>query len=230
MNYLNSLLQHHMPAKQRVGVNSTPRISQIYDAINSTLAVKDSQIKLPPEFYDMTARRVINMIAYDEEFGPFHENEEYRTLGIGALLGDIVERMTQKVEANSLNPGMRFAIYGGHDSTLIGILASLGILEDNSRIWPPYSSNVAIELFQLKEAESNSQKPVRSISSITATSIGRTQTTELSSLQKQNMNGYYVRIRYNDQPMIIPGCRPTTKHLNGDRFFCTLVSDFHLYA
>ena len=36
------------------------------------------------------------------------------------------------------------------------------------------------------------------------------------------LDSYYVRIRYNDVPVQIPGCRTKGNHLSGDRSFCTL--------
>jgi len=47
---------------------------------------------------------------------------------------------------------------------------------------------------------------------------------ELSPQQKQKMEGYYVRLRYNDEVMKVPGCRPQGKHLEGDDSFCTLTA------
>ncbi|EQK97655.1 histidine acid phosphatase [Ophiocordyceps sinensis CO18] len=39
---------------------------------------------------------------------------------------------------------------------------------------------------------------------------------------RQVLQGYYVRIRYNDAPVTVPGCRAPGKHLDGDESFCTL--------
>ncbi|KAI9668643.1 MAG: hypothetical protein M1831_001082 [Alyxoria varia] len=36
------------------------------------------------------------------------------------------------------------------------------------------------------------------------------------------LDSYYVRIRYNDVPVQIPGCKIKGNHLSGDRSFCTL--------
>jgi acid phosphatase len=33
---------------------------------------------------------------------------------------------------------------------------------------------------------------------------------------------YYVRVRYNDKIMQVPGCKAEGKHLEGDTTFCTL--------
>lgn len=54
-------------------------------------------------------------------------------------------------------------------------------------------------------------------------SIGRKAMAELTEEQRQKMDGYYVRLRYNDRIMQVPGCKAEGKHLDGDTSFCTLV-------
>ena len=223
MDFLNDRLRRHMPSQQRVAVDSEPRISGIYDASNSTLGAKDSDIKLPAEFYDPTVRSILDKIAFEEEFVPFQENKEYRTLGIGALLGDIVERMTQCIDAPQSEQRLRMNFSGGHDSTIMGILGSYGALEGEHRVWPPYSSSVAIEVFRAKRDKSEKGRPTSKASTREKLIIGRTSTTELSAAQKQSMEGYFVRMRYNDRPLTLPGCKAVRKHLEGDESFCTLV-------
>ena len=53
--------------------------------------------------------------------------------------------------------------------------------------------------------------------------ISRRPVTELSPSEKQKMDGFFVRVRYNDRPIMVPGCRPPGKHWQGDESFCTLV-------
>lgn len=53
--------------------------------------------------------------------------------------------------------------------------------------------------------------------------IGRTPMSELSEAKKDKLDGYYVRLRYNDEVVTVPGCKPAGKHLEGDESFCTLV-------
>jgi len=36
------------------------------------------------------------------------------------------------------------------------------------------------------------------------------------------LNDYYVRVRYNDKVMQVPGCVPEGKHFEGDTTLCTL--------
>ncbi|PSN74223.1 phosphoglycerate mutase-like protein [Corynespora cassiicola Philippines] len=52
--------------------------------------------------------------------------------------------------------------------------------------------------------------------------IARKPLTDLTPQQKDSLKDYYVRIRYNDRVMQVPGCVPQGKHLDGDTTFCTL--------
>ncbi|CAI4218000.1 unnamed protein product [Parascedosporium putredinis] len=40
--------------------------------------------------------------------------------------------------------------------------------------------------------------------------------------EQEALDGWYVRIRYNDEPIVLPGCRKSGNHLDGDVSFCTL--------
>ena len=52
--------------------------------------------------------------------------------------------------------------------------------------------------------------------------IARKPLTGLSQAQRDQLSDYYVRVRYNDKVMQIPGCKVEGKHLPGDTTFCTL--------
>lgn len=254
-----------MPDKAPVKVDSHPRLSGIMDTINSTLA-HGPGTRLPASFYDPEARVIIDKIGLEEWFSGFKENREYRTVGIGALAGDIVARMVGSVEKSS-NDGLlevggvdgklgagrggrkdiKFAMSGCHDTTLAALLSSLGCFDGEK--WPPYTSAIAFELFKkagsegvltdgekLEEAVTASasrkrnQHPLRKLfgtggkSKLATEGISRKPTDELTATERERLKGHYVRIRYNDRPMTVPGCRLPGKHLEGDESFCTLVS------
>ena len=232
MDHLNALFQKWMPFQRRVAVDSTPRLHGIWDTINSTLATPGPPTHLPPEFYDTRAREIIDRVVTEEEYAGFKESNEYRTVGIGALLGEVVQRMisssarskeiqTSRREkeqeqeggdtANDLpgrNRSPKIALFGCHDSTLAAILASLGALEGENNTWPSYTSSLAIELF--RENSDSLQHEHHHPPSPPATSAPQ----------------HYVRLRYNDSPVTIPGCRTPGRHLSGDESFCILVSTF----
>lgn len=165
MKYLSKLFGKWMPEKdKKVAVDSKPRLSGIYDTINSTLA-HDLQTRLPDEFYDSRGRKIIDKICVEEWFSGYKESQEYRALGIGRLMGEIVARMIKNVESTYKEESSRsnywdkfvgkekgekntlkFALSGCHDTTLAAILGSLGTMKNKA--WPPFTSHIAIELFQ----------------------------------------------------------------------------------
>ncbi|KAI0969238.1 histidine phosphatase superfamily [Xylaria arbuscula] len=274
MAYLNKLYGKWMPeASPRVAVDGRPRLSGIMDTINSTLA-HGPETRLPKEFYDPKGRDIIEKIAVDEWFSGYKESQEYRTLGVGGLLGDVVGRMVGSAEhsradgeyevgrapskkragdAEETTP-IRFGLSGCHDTTLAGVLASLGAFESNK--WPPYTSHIAIEMFCKSNdtsktagtSEANVPPPAstgpdttkpspswftslffwtsssgsRAVPGAPPPGIGRKQTEQLTSNEKAKLQDYYVRLRYNDEVVTIPGCRENGNHLEGDESFCTL--------
>jgi acid phosphatase len=281
MDYLTKTIGKWMPPESpRVAVDSRPRLSGIMDTINSTLA-HGSETRLPNAFYDPKARKIIEKIGVEEWFAGYKESTEYRALGIGGLLGDVVSRMVgsaerstadgeyevaRTLESGSLREGrgatpIRFGLSGCHDTTLAAVLASLGAFDTDK--WPPYTSHIAIEMFR-KADDARSQnaslhsdsnpdaqgKPTIPPTTKTSTDgrsstwlswlssrfsgprtepgapppgIGRKRTSELTDEEKTKLEGYYVRLRYNDEVITVPGCRAPGKHLEGDESFCTLV-------
>ena len=223
------------------------------DTVNATLA-HGPETKLPEEFYDEKARRITEKIGVEEWFSGYKESREYRMLGIGGLMGDIVARMVGSAERttadgeyellkkplqDSYTP-IRFGMSGCHDTTLAGVLASLGAFDRDE--WPPFTSHIAIELFK-REANPDALEAAKNAGSAAKTSwlgsffparspvgkpppgIGRKPTEQLTPEEKQKLDGYYVRIRYNDEPVTVPGCKKVGNHLDGDETFCTLVSN-----
>ena len=264
MEYLNKLISRWMPeSSKRVAVDSHPRLSGIMDTINSTLA-HGPETRLPSEFYDDKGRAIIEKIGVEEWFSGYQESEEYRALGIGGLMGDLVERMVGSVEKNnndgqgeieSLGSGkgsktaVKLGLHGCHDTTLAAVLASLGAFDGEP--WPPYTSHIAVELFHSSKSQQvrvstteNVSRPesvvafeskkgwlgiifggksAEKINDI-APGIARKKIDQISAVDRARLDGYFVRIRYNDKVMSVPGCKPAGKHLDGDESFCTLVS------
>jgi acid phosphatase len=118
------------------------------------------------------------------------------------------------------------------------VLSSLGAFDREE--WPPFTSHVAIEMFRRAEREKDSEvKPVvpakrtwwgglvsPALSAGTPPpGIGRKRTEEFSAEERRMLEGYFVRIRYNDEVVTVPGCRTVGNHLEGDESFCTLVSE-----
>jgi acid phosphatase len=265
MAYVDRTMGKWMPEDSpRVAVDSRPRLIGIMDTINATRA-HGPQTKLPSEFYDEKALGIIEKIGVEEWYAGYGESREYRMLGIGGLMGDLVARMVGSVEASSADGNyelpaksasktapIRFGMSGCHDTTLSAVLSSLGAF---SGTWPPFTSHIAIELFREPDlplpTEKEAPKTVSGATGTTTSSsssivswfgqlfggsgtgvkagtpppgIGRKPTEALSVAEKEKLEGYFVRLRYNDEPVTIPGCRAPGKHLDGDESFCTLVS------
>lgn len=252
MDYLNLLISKWMPdSSPRVAVDSHPRLSGIMDTVSSTLA-HGPETRLPSAFYDAKARDIIDRIGTEEWFSGYKENKEYRKLGIGALVGDIVSRMVGSAAGNGNNgllevagsggdlrkgrgdeSGIRFAMSGCHDTTLAAVLSSLGAFDGEK--WPPYTSHIAVELFRDESVKVHpplpaepalrqsfwgaSKKPTKP-----ASTLMRKPVQDLTADEKAKLQGYFVRLRYNDRPMTIPGCKLPGNHLEGNETFCTLVS------
>ncbi|KAK4106847.1 acid phosphatase-like protein [Parathielavia hyrcaniae] len=250
VEYLNEVYGKWMPAGSRVAVDSRPRLSGIMDTVNATLA-HGPETRLPSEFYDERASEIMQRISVDEWFAGYKESREYRMLGMGGLLGDIVGRMVGSVEPQTTTGGsssdgahtltkrtgqedhsarIRFGLSGCHDTTLAGVLASLGAYDTHR--WPPFTSHVAFELFRESTIPPPPEEPVKSASwwaslfgaAAVPANIGRRPTTELTVGEKKKLDGYYVRIRYNDEPVTVPACKLPGNHLEGDVSFCTLAA------
>lgn len=259
------------PSSPNVAVDSHPRLSGILDTVNSTLA-HGPETRLPSEFYDKKAINIATDIAVDEWFTGYKESREYRKLGIGAHMGDIVDRMVGVSlegawrntmlpidEANHGKP-FKFGLNGCHDTTLAGMLASLGAFEGEK--WPPYTSSIAFELFEKvsdaniepgkvleefqnpmsapsltkrpsdyfrfligrKPSASNNNNKDNTTPSAPASSVARVPLSSLPSSSREKLRTkHFVRIRYNDRPVQIPGCAAKPEnHLPGDPSFCTL--------
>lgn len=264
MDYLNSLISKWMPEdSKRVAVDSHPRLSGIMDTINSTLA-HGPKTRLPSKFYDTKGREIIDKIGVEEWFAGFKESREYRRVGIGSLVGDIVSRMVGNVERRggdalleiggedgNMGAGrggekeIKFAMSGCHDTTLAAVLSSLGAFDAEK--WPPYTSHIAIELFReetaprttpggedLREpvtastAHAQNPSPRSSIlgsfrkGNLASEGFARKPLEEFNADEKEKLKGFYVRMRYNDRPVTVPGCKLPGKHLEGDESFCTL--------
>ena len=70
------------------------------------------------------------------------ENETYRRLGVGPILGDVIDRFTY---ASTHKSPQKMALYGTHDTTVAAILAPLDVFDNR---WPYFTSNITFELFK----------------------------------------------------------------------------------
>lgn len=134
---------------------------------------------------------------------------------------------------------VKFAMSGCHDTTLAAALVSLGAFEGEN--WPPFTSHIAFEMFRKRSTVAITHAPpqlttqksqswwynifgsTKSTSDdLESDNIRRRPISDLKPSQRDELKDYYVRIRYNDKIMQVPGCKPNGKHLDGDTTFCTL--------
>ena len=262
MAYLNKLYSKWMPeTSKEVAVDGHPRLSGIMDTINSTLA-HGPDTRLPNEFYDEKGREILEKIGVEEWFQGYNESQEYRTVGIGALVGDVVSRMVGHIRnkggdglleiggrlgepsiGRGGEKGIKFAMSGCHDTTLAAMLSSLGAYD--TQRWPPYTSHLAVELFKKTNTQGQNLSETTHKASFWSSLFGkpievfkgaglaeneevavRKPVNNMSPDEKAKLDGYFVRLRFNDRPMTVPGCKLPGNHLEGDESFCTLVSTF----
>lgn len=235
--YINKKIGKWMPADSSViGVDSHPRLTGIMDTVNATLA-HGPATKLPKEFYDKKLVSDMDRICTEEWFAGYTMSNEYRQLGIGGLVGDLVQNMVKRTHDETF----KLSLNGCHDTTLAATLASLGAFDVEKDKWPPYTSSIAVELFKSHGATTptatspygavwpskektwwyslfSSPKPS------TGTSSTRKPLSEMSPTEQAQLDGYYVRLRYNDRPVTLPYCKIPGKHRPGDESFCTLTA------
>lgn len=85
---------------------------------------------------------------------------------------------------------------------------------------PPTPKSWWSSLFSF--SSSTTTNPNTPTTSLSPTGIARQPLSSLTPAQRESLQGYYVRIRYNDKIMQVPACKAPGKHLDGDESFCTL--------
>ncbi|KAJ1902017.1 hypothetical protein LPJ66_000341 [Kickxella alabastrina] len=72
-------------------------------------------------------------------------SKQLMRLYIGSFIGTLKERMEQHVAGKA--PELKFALYSGHDTTVLPLLAALRA-SNQGMLWPPYASNILFELWK----------------------------------------------------------------------------------
>lgn len=114
-----------------------------------------------------------------------------------------------------------------HDTAIGAVLASLGHFDFRKHGWPKFTSTVSLELFNSNESFRLLETSHSDIGKSAAldTSIDpptREPLRAMSNSKRKALRGYYVRVQYNDTPVVLPLCRGPGRHLAGDESFCTL--------
>lgn len=227
---------------KRVSLHGKTSLLAIMDTVDTTDA-HGSLTRLPKQMYDPKAREIMDRIVREEYWGGYLESHEYRTLAIGSLLGDMTHSMMESIRPQQQQRrhsedahGRPFELYSCHDSSLVAILSSLGAFKGPVAKWPSFSSHIALELF-VKESSAQPRLPEQSnedgltqVSNITQSSglwrfMTRLLRNESTRAVEPNTSDYYVRLKYNDDPLNLEVCRPEGNHFNGDETLCTMVCD-----
>ncbi|EME47784.1 hypothetical protein DOTSEDRAFT_123222 [Dothistroma septosporum NZE10] len=238
MQHIRNKIGKWMPKESpMVKVDSHPRLSGVMDTVNATLA-HGSATRLPAEFYEGRVRANIDRICVEEWFVGYQESNEYRKLGIGGLVGDLTQRMVENVDGvpkEGEHQPFKMTLSGCHDTTIASTLTALGGFEIDRDKWPNFTSNIAFELFKSKEATGGSSStPWPSKEKTWWYSLFRSPKSSTSGAREplssqpkstgQKLEQHYVRLRYNDKPVVLPFCKPAGRHFEGDESFCTLAA------
>jgi len=118
-------------------------IIDMYDAYTATL----SHGKALPEWMDATLLGKIEELATQrikQIFGSDSpdDSSELLHMVMGRLLQEIVGNMDACIAGESKE---KLHLYSGHDTTVVPLLAAFGMNLDH---WPPYASNIVIELWE----------------------------------------------------------------------------------
>lgn len=171
-----------------------PKLSGLVDTMRSARA---HGLPLPKQLENPELLKLMEHAVLDEWFGGYAssnpgERRQYRRMALAPFFEEIYSTFAQRVTRGSEYP-RRMSVYLGHDATLVGVLHVLDVF--NHR-WPAFSSGVGLELFHDR---TDTQLPT-----------------------PEQAPGYYVRCRYGDEELRLPGCQAPGKHFKGRPELCTL--------
>ncbi|KAI9478618.1 MAG: histidine phosphatase superfamily [Benjaminiella poitrasii] len=165
---------------EHISLDSHPSANGVLDTL---IAAKVHGYKLPKDIDDEKLLRELEEVVVKEWFHGNMVSEEVRRLSLGRLMGEIRDRMINKID-NAQEEKLKLAIYSGHDTTVAPLLIILNAFDDR---WPPFGSAILFELFKQKET-----------------------------------NEHFVRVKYNEKTLKLPGCASKGDHKEGDSSLCTL--------
>ncbi|OLY83155.1 putative acid phosphatase [Smittium mucronatum] len=199
---------------------NTPNVPiQFHSVYDTLVALEAHNISVPPEISAEGVERVGLLAAKQWSFsGVF--NQQLGRLQFSPIGLDLVNNIVTKIDPNlhykifsdnDLLPVQKtpsFAIYSGHDTTIVPILGALGYYRQDGTndplkflaVWPQFGSMVSIELFKgpvLKEKNKNSEGTKKWPSTVPS---------------DFNPDGYYVRSSFNGKPIAVPKCSESGNH------------------
>ncbi|KAI7862245.1 histidine phosphatase superfamily [Spinellus fusiger] len=188
------------PYVEDVSLTSHPSVNGILDTL---VAAKVHGFSLP-EVVDDELLYAMEKVVVKEWFYGAMESPVMRRLGMGRLLGELRDAMVNRAtgqDKGTAEADRRLAVYSGHDTTIAPLLILLNGFDER---WPPFGSSLIFELFQQD------------------TTVKNTTTAVKSTIAEQE-KAYFVRVRYNQKLLHLPGCQDKDSHYsNGDQSLCTL--------
>ncbi|KXH42187.1 acid phosphatase [Colletotrichum nymphaeae SA-01] len=189
-----------------VAVDSKPlKLHGVLDTISAVSATPRPGDYLPAGFLDPKMRVIMEKICAEEEFAGYVYSEEFRSLGVGRILGETIQRMSsvanQVDQVSDRTKAPRMLLFACHDSTIAGMLGSLGAMKDPDWFWPPYTAHITMELFR-RVGENAAQCEASIVDGCT----------------------WYVRLKYQSQTVTLPCGSGEGNHFPEHQDICTLVS------
>ena len=146
--------------KDVMGMKEVPE--DILDCMMTTICT-DRNLPDALNDYDASGEgnfEVVSNFAVQNFTFPYKYNDgAYSKLGMGPLWLEIISNIRQIVESDnnyssqSGTPPPKLALFSGHDTTLMPILATLGEQVWSGKEWSPYASMLQIEIHEVLEAD-----------------------------------------------------------------------------
>lgn len=104
---------------------------------------------LPDGIDDALFNATIRQTEAEESFLNLYNQSEWAKLSMGNTWWHLRQNMESAIRNISGlgGPAYKFALFSGHDTTIMPMLAAL-VGEEWDRVWPGYASMVAVELYQ----------------------------------------------------------------------------------
>jgi len=186
-----------------VRIDGSPKASGILETIRAATA---NGVKVPKEFLDPAVMDPIEKAVVAEWFGGYAVSPELRRLGVGRVMDDVSQKMQSKALKKNEDQ-LKILVNCTHDTTIAGVLQTLDVYDQK---WPAFAAQMTFELYKYKSDTSPPQHESflsRFTSSFISPKIPKT---------------YYVRMRYQNDTMVLPACAAPRNHLEGHPEFCTL--------
>ncbi|KAI3657019.1 hypothetical protein MP638_007291 [Amoeboaphelidium occidentale] len=132
-----------MRAKHKNMLNdmAKPNLHALYDTF---IAVHAHGIGLPSSISESDLK-ALETHAQSTWFEVYRKSQEAVRLSIGRFVAEMKRTLESATSPSPQGNNLKLAIYSGHDSTIAPLL---GAFQINDGRWPPFASNVVIELFE----------------------------------------------------------------------------------